>query len=338
MADCRSTDDGPSVICIGEALVDLLAPVGVALKDAREFTLAPGGAPANVAVGLTRLGVRASFAGKVGDDPFGSLLHDTLQRAGVDISHLRVTSDARTTLAWVARPTADTPEFLFYRNPGADALLRADELDPAYLLGASIVHFGSLSLSAEPARSATLAAIGTAREAGRLVSYDPNWRPDVWSSASEGHAWMLEGLARADLVKVNEAELTLLTGSPDPPEGAGELLDRGAKLVVVTGGGSGAYFANSRARGFVPAFEVSVIDTTGCGDAFTAALLVQVLDAPQPLEHVDDTYLRAALRFANAAAALTATRQGVIPALPDRAQVEVLCRGEIDVHDPLDSR
>jgi fructokinase len=310
------------VVCLGEALVDIFAPVGVSLKDAQTFERAPGGAPANVAAALGKLGVRVGFVGKVGDDPFGYLLQETLVDAHVDITHLHLARQARTTLAWVAKPDVDTSEFLFYRNPGADALLQPDDLDRVYLQQARIFHFGSVSLSLEPARSATLQAATIARQAGGLISYDPNWRPFLWPGVVEGRTWILKGLAFADLVKVNETELEVITGETDFVKGSCWLLDQGVKLVITTCGVEGSYFANRQASSFVSAFQVQAVDATGCGDAFVAGLLAQLLELDRPLEYLDELSLRTALRFANAAGALTATRKGVIPALPTRADIE----------------
>lgn len=323
----------PDAVCLGEALIDLFAPVGIALKDADVFHRVPGGAPANVAVGLAKLGTRAGFIGKVGDDPFGWYLADTLARAGVDTGCLRFSEFARTTLAWVARPDPDHPEFLFYRNPGADALLGWDDIDLVYVTGARLLHFGSVSLSLEPARSTTLRVVEEARQAGVIVSYDPNWRPHLWPDLSEARRLLRDGLARAHVVKLNREELELLTGACDVAAGARVLLARGAELVIVTMGERGAHFANGRSSGFVEPFPVEVVDATGCGDAFMAATICGLLRARRSPSQIGAEELGEILRFASAAAALTARRRGVMPALPTRAQVEAFlhaaCNGAV---------
>lgn len=312
------------VVCLGEVLIDFFAPNGVSLRDAANFERAPGGAPANVAVALARLGVRSGFIGKVGEDPFGDLLLETLEQSLVDTTHLKLCASARTTLAWVAKPNPLTSEFLFYRNPGADMLLEIADLDPAYLQQAKIFHFGSVSLSACPSRETTLHAAKLSRDAGVLISYDPNWRPSLWHDAEEGRDWILQGLALADLVKVNDTELEFITGTADYSQGSRRLLDRGAKLVIVTLGAEGAYFATRRMEGCVPGFSVEVLDTTGSGDAFVAAFLSDLLRCPSPIDSWSEENLRQAILFANAAGALSATRKGVIPALATRPQIEAL--------------
>jgi fructokinase len=310
------------VVCLGEALIDIFAPVGVSLKEAETFKRAPGGAPANVAVALAKLGVSVGFIGKVGEDPFGHLLAETLAGVGVDISLMCFEPEARTTLAWVAQPDVNRSEFIFYRHPGADMLLRADEIDAEYVTRAKIFHYGSISLIADPSRTATFHALELAEEAGALISYDPNWRPFLWRGPDQARQGILEGLAYADLVKVNETELEFITGYPDFDAGSQWLLGRGVRLVVVTNGPEGSYFNDGRAKGFVPAFRVDTVDATGCGDAFVAGLLAGLLERGCDLEGLTGADLQAILRFANAVGALTATRKGVIPALPRREAVE----------------
>jgi fructokinase len=310
------------VVCLGEVLVDIFAPDGQSIKDAQHFERAPGGAPANVAVALSKLGLRSGFIGKVGNDPFGQLLREVLANAHVEVTHLYGSPDARTTLAWVAKPNPQISEFLFYRHPGADALLDISDLDPGYLRQAKIFHFGSVSLSAEPARSATLRAAEISRAAGVLISYDPNWRPLLWSSQEEGREWILKGLALADIVKVNEAELAFVTGYTEFPEGSRWLMQQGAKLVIVTCGDQGAYYSTQRVEGYVPAIPIHAVDTTGSGDAFVGALLSRVILNTQAISQWTRQELHEAVFFANAAGAFTATRRGVIPALGTRTEIE----------------
>lgn len=314
----------PEVVCLGEALVDLIAPVGMKLEDAPSFERAPGGAPANVAAALGRLGVAVGFIGKVGDDHFGRLLCRSLVAAGVDTSTLLKTSEARTTLAWVAMPDAGTPEYLFYRHPGADSLLEAGEVPVPYIRAAHIFHFGSFSLSLEPARSATLQGIALAREAGATISYDPNWRPLAWNDHSEGLAWVRHALPLADIVKLNEDEVSLITGSSNYVKGAGSLLEDGCRLVVVTLGERGSYFTARDASGLVPACPIELVDSVGCGDAFMGALLAGLCRTTLKTSDLGEPGLRRIVAFANAAAALTATRKGAMSALPTRHEVESL--------------
>ncbi|HAL60956.1 MAG TPA: carbohydrate kinase [Chloroflexi bacterium] len=309
------------VICLGEALIDIFAPVGMSLKEAEIFRRAPGGAPANVAAALAKLCVSVGFIGKVGEDPFGHLLAETLAGVGVDISLMRFEPEARTTLAWVAQPDVNRSEFIFYRHPGADMLLRADEIDADYVTQARIFHYGSISLIADPSRTATFYALEVAKEAGALISYDPNWRPFLWRGLDHARQGILEGLTYADLVKVNETELEFMTGHADIDAGSQWLLERDVRLVVVTRGPEGSYFNDGRAKGFVTAFRVDTVDATGCGDGFVAGLLASLLERGYDLEGLTGPDLRAILQFANAVGALTATRKGVIPALPTREAV-----------------
>jgi len=301
-------------VTLGELLIDMFpAETGRHFSKVTAFLPKPGGAPANVAVAGARLGAQTAFIGKVGNDFFGEFLRDVLRQENVDTRGLRFDDDARTTLAMIAQPSAQHNEYIFYRNPGADQRLRPDELDRALITLARALHIGSLSLSAEPSRSATLQAVQWARAAGALISFDVNFRPALWRSPDDARAQISALLPHTALVKVNETELELLTATNHVAAGSAQLLARGPQIVIVTLGAQGSYFRTARADGFIPALPVTAIDSTGCGDAFVGALLTQLTRTDKTeLE----TRLPAALRFANAAGALTATRRGAIPALP----------------------
>jgi fructokinase len=311
------------IVCLGEVLIDMFpAEVGRRLVEVTAFHPKPGGAPANVAVAARRLGARTAFIGKVGDDAFGHFLIDTLRAEGVETRGARVDPEARTTMAIIAMPDPHTAEFVFYRNPGADMLLRPDELDEALLAETRAFHFGSISLIAEPCRGATLRALALAREAGALVSFDVNYRPSLWPRPEAAAARIGEALALADLVKVNEGELALLAGTDDPVAGSQALLARGPRACVVTQGAEGSFFRVGGEVVFVPPFPVETVDAVGCGDAFMAGVLTQIVCPPGDWrERLNWADLRGALRTANAVGALTATRQGVIPALPTADEV-----------------
>jgi fructokinase len=285
------------------------------------FQPKPGGAPANVAVAAARLGATSAFIGQVGEDAFGRHLAAVLAREGVVTRGLRFDAEARTTLAFIALPDVHQAEFVFYRNPGADTRLRPEDLDRDLLREARAFHCGSLSLTDEPARSATLAAAQLARAVGALVSFDVNYRPSLWPGPAEARAQVLALVPQVDLLKVNEVELELLTGSADLEAGGAALLALGPSLVVVTLGPQGSYFRVASGGGRVPAFRVEAVDATGCGDAFVAGLLTQLVHVSQWRDRFTPARLRAALRYANAVGALTAQTLGVIPALPDAAQV-----------------
>ncbi len=276
------------VVCLGELLVDMFpVELGKSHAEVTAFRKAPGGGPANVAVAARRLGANAAFIGKVGDDPFGHWLVDVLRQEGVETGGMRVDPDARTTMNVMAQPDAHHYDCLFYRNPGADTLLRPDELDLDQLRGARAFHFGSLSLTDEPARSAAFAAAAAAREGGALVSFDVNYRPTLWRDPEAALAHVMAAVPLAGILKVNEGELSLLSGrelglgaagwQERVAAAAGELLALGPTLVIVTLGPHGALFHTRTAGGFVPGFAVQTVDATGCGDSFIAGLLWQLV-------------------------------------------------------------
>jgi len=314
------------VISIGELLVDLVSTAkGVSLAESPAFEKKAGGAPANVAVGLARLGLRSGFVGKVGNDAFGTFLRDTLAAHGVDVAHLARTEAARTTLAFVALTADGTPDFAFYRNPGADMLLCEADVDEVYHRAARALHFGSISLADPAPKAATLKAIEIARAAGQLVSYDPNYRPALWPSARVARQEILAGFDHADLAKVSEAEWEFVTGTTDLDVGARVILKRGVKLVVVSRGAEGCYFHDGTDSARIPGYAVEVAETTGAGDGFVAGLLLGLLDAirkPGDIERISRSRLTEICDFANAVGALTCTKVGAIPALPtlDEAQ------------------
>ena len=317
------------IICLGELLIDLFpAEVGRHLTEVSAFYPKPGGAPGNVAVAARRLGLTSAFIGKVGDDAFGRFLIDTLAAVGVATRGIRLDTEARTTLAFIALPDPHHAEFVFYRNPGADTRLRPDELDEELLRHARALHVGSLSLVAEPSRSATLRAVEIARAAGALVSFDVNYRPSLWPSPAAAVGAIRELLPLAHVVKVNEDELRLLTGSDDPKAGGATLLAAGPSLVVVTLGAQGSFYRSASGAGSVPAFAVPTVDAIGCGDAFMAGVLVGLLGGAGGAwsQRLDDATLRPILRYANAVGALTATRAGALPALPTADEVAAFLR------------
>jgi fructokinase len=318
------------LVTLGEALIDMFpAEIGRRLVEVSAFYPKPGGAPANVAVAAARLGARAAFIGKVGEDIFGHYLAEVLAREAVDTSGVRFDAQARTTLAIIALPDVNTAEFVFYRNPGADTRLGASELDESLLKSTRALHFGSLSLTHEPARSATLRAAEIAAGAGALISFDVNYRPSLWRSPQAAREQIEPVIEQADVLKLNEVELELLTGTREVATAAPKLVARHRgerpRLVVVTLGAGGSWFWTHMSSGFVPPFAVETVDATGCGDSFVAALLVQLVrdsalvESPAPR-------LERLLRYANAAGAITATRQGVIPALPTAREVDEFMR------------
>lgn len=320
------------IIALGELLVDMFpAELGRRLAEVSAFHPKPGGAPANVAVAAARLGMAAAFIGKVGDEAFGHHLIQVLKDEGVEMRGIRVDEDARTTMAIIAKPDEHTAEFVFYRNPGADTRLRPDELDRDLLESTRAFHFGSLSLTHEPSRSATLEAIKIAREAGALISYDVNYRPSLWPTPDAALEQAMAMLPQADLLKVNEIELALLAGREHVEQreealaaASKVLLENGPALCVVTLGQNGSFFQTAEGGAYIPPFKVETVDAVGCGDSFVAALLSRLVAGARGAwrDRLGVDELRAALRYANAAGALTSLTEGVIPALPTAAQVE----------------
>jgi fructokinase len=311
------------LVTLGELLIDMIpAQVGKSLGEVPAFYPKPGGAPANVAIAARRLGVQSAFVGKVGDDPFGYHLRDVLRKEGVDTRSLRFDAETRTTMAIVAMPDVNTPEFMFYRNPGADTRLMPEEVDLDLLENTRAFHFGSLSLTHEPVRSAANIAAQTAERAGALISFDMNFRADLWSSPDEASTRVRTMLPFIHVLKVNEHELEMLSGSKDPALGSRILLDHGPALVLVTLGALGSFFRCEAGGGHVDGFRVDAVDTVGCGDAFVAGVLARLILSGDWRTHVTPDFLHEAIRYGNAAGALTAMAQGVIPALPHARDVE----------------
>lgn len=326
--EANRQDRIPCIVSLGEILIDFFpAELGRKLADVSAFIPKPGGAPANVAVAAAKLGVASAFIGKVGDDAFGTLLMKALEEQGVNISGMRIDDYARTTLAFIAKPNENTAEYAFYRNPGADLMLRSDELDRTMIKNTRVLHIGSLSLVAEPAMTATQEAVYLARSAGALISFDVNYRPSLWSDAEAALERIWQMVPRADLLKVNETELHLLSGLEAQDEDRLKeacqiLLKHGPHLVVVTLGEKGSYFCTKNVSQFIPAFKVKTVDAVGCGDAFIAGLLARLIAKENWKDALTLENLRKDFYYANAVGALTATKQGVIPALPTAAEVD----------------
>lgn len=311
-----------AILTVGELLIDL-TQTHIDEGGVRHYAANPGGAPANVAVAAARLGAGAGFIGKVGADTYGDDLQAVLERSGVEVSGLYRTDKALTTQAVVSVAPSGERSFAFYRSPGADTLLTEQEVARALAPLPRVVHFGSVSLTAEPARSATLAAGRLAKQGGALVSYDPNYRANLWPDEKTAVEWMKKPLPMVDLLKISDEELPLLTGLEDPEAGTAALRKYGIRLIVVTLGAKGVFYRLGDATGTIPGVKVKVADTNGAGDTFLGALLSRlVLRGAEPLEGLTGPELEEMLSFANRAAALTCTRSGAIPAMPTLEEVE----------------
>lgn len=307
------------IISLGEILIDL-TQCGVNEQGVVQLAANPGGAPANMAVAASRLGCRTAFIGKVGRDAFGESLRKTLQENGVDTSAMLTDPVQPTTLAVVTLDATGERSFSFYRNPGADTMLRADEVPQAILENTKFFHFGSVSLTADPERTATLDAVHRAKKAGAAITFDPNYRANLWPNAETAVEQIEAAMPLADILKVSDEEMELLTGCTDPEVGSRKLAERGIPLVLVTLGADGACYRMGDVCGKVDGIAVKVGDTNGAGDTFLGAFLSRIKEA-DTLTELDSAKLREAVAFANKAASITTSRHGAIPAMPTLAEV-----------------
>ena len=310
------------ITAVGEILIDL-TQTGVSDNGIPVYTAFPGGAPANVAVAAAKLGAKTAFIGKAGNDAFGKLLMDTVRRNGVNTDGM-ILSDANTTLAVVSLDESGDRDFAFYRKGFADTLLSADEISDDQLKSTRFLHFGSVSLTDEPARSATLGAAERAKAFGATVTYDPNFRESLWEDREEAIAMMKRPLPMVDILKISDEELPLLTGTDDPAEGTRMLADEhGVKLILLTLGAKGAYWRMGDLTGSCDGVKVKVADTNGAGDTFLGSFLSGMvrLGKYSP-DELDEAELAALVKFANKAASVTTSRSGAIPAMPTWDEVK----------------
>jgi fructokinase len=313
------------VLCIGEALIDMVSRErGKTLITASQYTAATGGAPANVAAGLAKLGRHARMVATVGDDAFGrKILHD-LEELGVDCA-LRLDPDHFTTLAFVKQGAEGDRDFEF--SSGAHDYLTPEQVNADDIRQVLVLHYGSISLRAPQSREATYKAIEIAKEAGVACSCDPNWRENLWPDKEAGRAAMLDAIKRADILKISDADLQFLV--PDHGDDYGGALEKigfAGRLAAVTLGRDGAWYCTGNRTGSVPSPHVQVVETTGAGDAFTAALLDCLIKFEMNVNNIDDQTLEMIFHRACAAGALTATGYGAIPSLPDPKSIDALLR------------
>ena len=317
------------LVTIGEILIDLT--YSGRDKGVPVYTANPGGAPANVAVAAARLGADAAFIGKVGRDYYGDFLRAALTENGVDISGMLVDNDAPTTLAVVSVSETGERSFSFYRRNCADTLLSSEEISTELLGNTRFLHFGSVSLTDDPARTATLFAAQKAKELGAVVTYDPNYRANLWNSEEEAVERMKSVLGFVDILKISDEELPLLTGTDDPVEGTRQLSDTyGISLILLTLGPDGAFYRRGEETGKAEGFKVKVADTNGAGDTFFGSFLSRMiaLGVYRP-EQLTSEQLYESVRTANLAASLTTSRHGAIPAMPDLKELEDKLKSEV---------
>ena len=309
------------ITALGEALIDF-ATLRTDADGYPTMAAHPGGAPANFLAAAGKYGAETAILGKVGDDTFGALLEKTMKDAGICTRGLIRTPEVFTTLAFVTFDDAGDRSFAFARKPGADTCLTFEELDLGLIDDSKIFHFGTLSLTDEPARSATYRAVAYAREAGKLITCDPNLRPPLWADLEEAKRQLLWALSQADVVKISDNEVDFLFGL-SPEEGAKHIHDElGVKLVFVTCGPDGCCFRNAQAAGRTPSpAGIRPVDTTGAGDIFGGAAMARILRTGKAPQDLTQAELEEITRFACTAASLSTTRPGGISSIPTEEEV-----------------
>ncbi len=311
-------------MALGELLIDF-TDNGLSEQGNTLFKANPGGAPCNVLAMLKRLGRSCAFVGKVGEDMFGHLLQDVAAEAEICMDHLVFDRTVPTTLAFVKTFSNGDRDFSFYRNPGADMMLREEELPLDVIANSRIFHFSTLSMTHEGVRRTACRAIDCAREGGALISFDPNLRPPLWDDLEKARAQISYGLARCDILKIADNELEFMTGETDFDKGAAILREKYPNICLlnVTAGAKGSYSYYEDKRVFVPVCKLGgTIETTGAGDTFCACVLNSVLE--RGLNGLTGDDLTAMLRFANTAAYLVTTRKGAIRAMPKWEDVNAI--------------
>ncbi len=313
------------VAALGELLIDF-TDNGSSAQGNPVLEANPGGAPCNVLAMLNRLGKKTAFIGKVGDDRFGHMLKEVVEKSGTDVTNLIIDSSAHTTLAFVHTMEGGEREFSFYRDPGADMLLTADEVKEDIIAGSRLFHFGTLSSTHEGVRAATRRAIDIAEKNGLLISFDPNLREPLWRSLDDARREIEYGLAHCDILKISDNELEFMTGTDDYDKGIGMLRERfDIELVFLTLGSSGsrAFYKNISVS--APSFnEITPIEKTGAGDTFAGCALSKTLD--MGIENITEEKLRELLIFANAGATLVTARKGALKVMPQEDEINELIK------------
>lgn len=307
------------VIALGELLVDM-ASSGVSLQENDMFEACPGGAPCNVLAILNNLDKKTAFIGKVGQDMFGRMLKSTIEGLGINAEMLHMDEKVNTTLAFVKNNSDGDREFSFYRNPGADMMLKEEDIDEDFIKRGKIFHHGTLSMTYEECRNATKKAIKIAKDNSLIISFDPNLRESLWDDLNIAKEQMEYGMQYCDILKISDNELQFVTGIEDFDDGIGYLKEKyNIKLILLTLGknGSRAYCNNFKVE--VPAKSVNAIDTTGAGDTFCGCVLNYILE--NGLDDLSKNQLEEMLKFANTAAAIVTTRKGALKAMPKKDEI-----------------
>lgn len=313
------------VTALGEMLIDFTMN-GQSEQGNNLFEACPGGAPCNVLAMLNKLGRKTAFIGKVGEDQFGRLLKDTIEELGIETKGLILDQDIHTTLAFVHTFPDGDREFSFYRKPGADMMLSENEVDYDLIRQSKIFHFGTLSMTDEPVRTATKKALDVAKEAGCLITFDPNLRPPLWNSLEEAKQQMEYGFQYCDVLKISDNEIQFVSGMEDYDDGIRYLQEKyQIPLIFLTMGkeGSRAYYKGMRVER--AGFQVKAIETTGAGDTFCGCAIHGVLT--HGLDGLTEEVLGDILTYANAGAALITMKKGAIRSMPDPEKVTELIKG-----------
>lgn len=306
------------IVAFGEVLIDF-TNVGVSQSGQKLFAQNPGGAPANVLVAAHKMGCKTSFIGKAGNDMHGQFLKETLNDESIDTTGFVLDEKYFTTLAFVDLDKHGERTFSFARKPGADTKMENSEMNLDVICDTKIFHVGSLSLTDEPSRSATLFGIEQAKKSGAMISYDPNYRASLWASETAAKEQMTTIIP--DIMKISDEETDLLTSHKEPEKAAKELHEKGAKIVVVTLGGEGCYVLNNQGGIKVDGFKSNVVDTTGAGDAFWGGFLSKIALSNKKAEDITLDELKDFARFANAVASICVEGQGAIKAMPTKELV-----------------
>ena len=308
------------VVALGELLIDFTEN-GVSAQGNPMLEANPGGAPCNVLAMLNKLGKKTAFIGKVGDDNFGHMLAKTVEESGTDVTNLLFDKKVGTTLAFVQTKEDGDREFSFYRNPGADMMLKKEEIMDDVIRGGKIFHFGTLSSTHPGVREATRHALDVAKDAGLLISFDPNLREPLWDSLEDARAEITYGLSKCDILKISDNEMEFMTGTDDYTKGVEILREKyDIPLIFVTLGkeGSRAYYKDLIVE-VAPFLQEHTIETTGAGDTFEACALNYVLE--HGLDGLTEADLKALLTFANAGASLITTKKGALRVMPEKEEV-----------------
>lgn len=309
------------IVAVGELLIDF-TPAAETKEGTVLFERNPGGAPGNVLAIAAKLGKKTALISKVGEDPFGNFLKEVMNSVNIETKGLVQTKEANTTLAFVHLDKKGDRSFSFYRKPGADMLLEESEVDVELIKNCRIFHFGTVSMTHQPSRNATLFAVRTARDNGAIISFDPNLRPPLWDSMEDAKFMIEEGLKYTHILKVSGEELEFITGTSKLEEGTQLIRSKyGIPVILVTLGPSGCFYRIGHHSGYLSTYDVKTIDTTGAGDAFLGAFLSRVIESGKDLEAFDKDEIEDMIDFANAAGSLTTTRKGAIPAMPGLEEI-----------------